>query len=164
MPNGQAIKYHQSEAYKYLGILQLDYIKHGQLKNVVSKEYIQRVRKVLKSKLNGGNTIKAINSWAIPVIRYTAGIINWTQMELDSLDRKTRKLMTFHYALHPHSDVDRLYLPRKLGGRSLLQVNQTVGKACIGRLCKNSTQPALLEVKNKEMFKDSMSEVAWANA
>ncbi|KAJ7325202.1 hypothetical protein JRQ81_018222, partial [Phrynocephalus forsythii] len=41
MPNGQAINYHQFEAYKYLGIVQLDKIKHGQVKNVVSKEYIQ---------------------------------------------------------------------------------------------------------------------------
>ncbi|KAJ7322663.1 hypothetical protein JRQ81_018950, partial [Phrynocephalus forsythii] len=35
-------------------------------------------------------------------------------MELDCLDRKTRKLMTIYYALHPHSDVNRLYLPRKV--------------------------------------------------
>ncbi|KAJ7335269.1 hypothetical protein JRQ81_013210 [Phrynocephalus forsythii] len=155
MPNGQAIKYHQSEAYKYLGILELDNIKHGQVKNVVSKEYIQRVRKVLKSKLNSGNTIKTISSWAIPVIRYTAGIINWTQMELEILDRKIRKLITIHYALHPRSDVDRLYLPRKLGGRGFLQVKQTVEeeKHALADYVKNSTEPALLEVKNREVFK-----------
>ena len=29
----------------------------------------------VKSKLNGGIIIKAINSWAVPVVRYTAGII-----------------------------------------------------------------------------------------
>ena len=39
-------------------------------------EYNKRVRKILKSKLNGGNIIKAINSWAVPVVRYTAGIID----------------------------------------------------------------------------------------
>ena len=58
--------------------------------------------------------IKAINSCAVPVVRYTAGIIDWTQAELEDLDRKTRKLMSAHHALHPQSDVDRLYLPRYL--------------------------------------------------
>ena len=74
-------------------------------------EYNKRVRKILKLKLNGGNIIKAINSWAVPVVRYTAGIIDWTQAELDDLDRKTRKLMSAYHALHPLSDVDRLYFP-----------------------------------------------------
>ena len=48
-------------------------------------------RKILKSKLNGGNIIKAINSWAVPVVRYTAGIIDWIQAELKDIDRKNRK-------------------------------------------------------------------------
>jgi hypothetical protein len=61
----------------------------------------------LKTKLNGGNTIKAINTWAVPVIRYTAGIIEWTQEEVENLDRKTRKLMTANKAFHPKSDPEK---------------------------------------------------------
>ena len=86
------------------------------------------MRKILKSKLNGGNIIKAINSWAVQVVRYTTRIIDWTQAELEDLNRKTRKLMSVHHALHPQSDVDRLYLPRQAGGRGLLQIRQTVKK------------------------------------
>uniref|UniRef100_A0A803THT2 Reverse transcriptase domain-containing protein n=1 Tax=Anolis carolinensis TaxID=28377 RepID=A0A803THT2_ANOCA len=155
MPNGQTIKSHQPEAYKYLGILQLDNIKHEHVKTVVSKEYTQRVRKILKSKLNGGNTIKAINTWAIPVIRYTAGIINWTQVELDNLDRKTRKLMTIHHSRHPRSDVERLYLPRRSGGRGLLQVKQAVKEEehALAEYVKQSEEPALIEVKNQKLLK-----------
>ena len=78
--------------------------------------------------MNGGNIIKAINSWAVPVVRYTAGIIDWTLAELEDLDRKTRKLMSAHHALHPQSDVDRLYLSRQAGGRGLLQIRQTVAE------------------------------------
>ena len=52
------------------------------------------MRNILKSKLNGGNIISAINSRAVSMIRYGAGIINWTKMELEELDLKTRKLMT----------------------------------------------------------------------
>ena len=36
------------------------------------------------------------------------------------MDRKTRKLMTIHGALHPKSDVDRIYVPRGKGGRGLI--------------------------------------------
>ena len=31
----------------------------------VSKEYIRRIRKVLKSKLNGGNLVHGVNTWAV---------------------------------------------------------------------------------------------------
>ena len=60
----------------------------------------------------------------VPVVRYTAGIIDWTQTELEDLDRKARKLMSAHDALHPQSDVDKLYLPRQASGRGLLQIRQ----------------------------------------
>ena len=40
--------------------------------------------------------------------------------ELKSLVRKTRKFMTMHGALNPKSDVDRVYLSRKMGGRGLI--------------------------------------------
>ena len=94
-----------NETYIYQGILQTDDIKHKQVKKITLSEYNKQVRKILKSKLNGGNIIKAINSWAVPVVRYTAGIIDWTQAELD---RKIMKLMSAHRALHPRSDVNRL--------------------------------------------------------
>ena len=60
------------------------------------------------------------------MIRYTAGIVDWTIADLEDLDRKTRKLMTAHRTLHPQSDIDRLYLLQRIGGRGLLQIRQTV--------------------------------------
>ena len=143
------------ESYKYLRILQADDIKHIQVKKKAASEYTKRVRKVLKSKLNGGNSIRAINSWAVPVIRYTAGIVDWTQAELEDFDRKTRKLMTANHALHPQSDVDRLYLPRQTGGRGLLQVKQTVEeeKRALNDYIRNSTENYLKEVAKQEILK-----------
>ena len=35
------------------------------MKEKICKEYFKRVRTILKSKLNGGNTIKATNSRAV---------------------------------------------------------------------------------------------------
>ena len=122
LPNNNIRGLNLEKSYIYLGILQADDIKHVQVKKKAASEYIKRVRKFLKSKFNGGNSIRAINSWAVPVIRYTAEIVDWTQAKLEDLDLKTRKLMTANHALHPPGDVDRLYLPRQTGGRGLLQV------------------------------------------
>ena len=99
------------ESYKYLGVQQAEDVKHHQVKKQTSAKYTNRVRKRLKSKLNGGNTIQAINNWAVPVIIYIAGIVGWTIAELEDLDRKTRKLVTAHRTLHTQSDIDTLYLP-----------------------------------------------------
>jgi hypothetical protein len=52
--------------------------------------------------------------------------VEWSKVELQDLDRKTRKQLTMHGALHPRSDVDRLYLPRKLGGRGLTNIEDMV--------------------------------------
>ena len=38
------------------------------------------------------------------------------EREPQAIDRKTRKLFTIYGALHPKSDVDRLYIPGKEGG------------------------------------------------
>ena len=81
------------------------------------------------------------------MIRYTAGIVHWTIAELENLDRKTRKLMTAHRTLHPQSDIDRLYLPRRIGGRGLLQIRLTVEED-ISNLSdySSSTESALKEI------------------
>ena len=55
------------------------------MKEIVTKEYKRRVRKVLETKLSGGNIIKAINTWAIPVLRYSAPILKWRKTELQEL-------------------------------------------------------------------------------
>lgn len=76
---------------------------------------------MLKSKLNGKNRIKAMNTWAVAILRYGVGILKWTVEEIKELDTKTRKLLTMHKGLHPKSDVDRLYIPRMDAGRGCYQ-------------------------------------------
>ena len=93
----------------------------------VSKEYIRRLTKVLKSELNGGNLVRGVNTQAVSLLRYLAA-----NCELQSIDRKTRKLFTIHGALHPKSDVDRLYIPRKEGGRGLISIEDCVELAIKG--------------------------------
>ena len=54
----------------------------------VSKEYIRRIRKVLKSKLNGGNLVRGVNAWAVSLLRYSAAFVSWRKSELQAIDRK----------------------------------------------------------------------------
>ena len=81
---------------------------------------------VLKSKLNGRNKVTTIRTWSVAIFRYGTGIIQWKTSELEDLDRKSRKTMTIFGGLHPKSDVDRLYVKRKEGGRGFISVEQCI--------------------------------------
>ena len=65
----------EMEGYTYLGIVELDKIKENEMKERTIKEYKQRPRLVLKSKLNGKNKISAMNVWEVAVFRYGAEIL-----------------------------------------------------------------------------------------
>ena len=79
----------------------------------VLKEYVRRIRKVLKSKLNGWNLVRGVNTWAVHLLRYSAAFVSSRKSELQAIDRKTRKLLTTYGALHPKSEVDKLYIHRR---------------------------------------------------
>ena len=96
------------------------------MKNKIQKEYLRRTRKLLETKLNCKNLIKGINTWAVSLVRYSGPFLKWTRDELIQMDQRTRKLMTMHKALHPKDDVDRLYVPRKEGGRWLASIEDSV--------------------------------------
>ena len=51
----------------------------------VSKEYTRRLRKVLKSKLIGGNLVRGVITWAVSLIRYSAAFVSWRKSELQAI-------------------------------------------------------------------------------
>ena len=77
---------------------------------------------ILKSELYAKNKITSIEALAVPVLRYSFGIINWRIEEIKRIDMKTRKMQKMYKMYHPKADVDRLYVKRKEGGRGLMQV------------------------------------------
>ena len=123
----------ENETYKYLSILEADTIKQVQMKDTIRKEYLRRTRKLLETKLSSRNLIKGINTWAVPLVRYSGHFLKWTREELKQMDQRIRKLMTMHKALHPRENVDRLYVSRKEGGRGLSSIEDSVD-ASIQRL------------------------------
>ena len=88
MPDGQLMKDLGDGDYKYLGILEADKIRMGEMKVRVRKEYYRRIRKLLTSKLNGGNMIKVMNTWAAVGVHYIAGIVMWKVDELKTNHNK----------------------------------------------------------------------------
>ena len=120
LPNSEVMNKIEKEGYTYLNIVELDKIKENEMKEKATKEYKQRLRLVLKSKLNGRNKITAINACVVAVFRYGAGILHWKEIELKDVHRKLRKTMTMYGVLRPKSDEDRLYIKREERGRGLI--------------------------------------------
>ena len=85
---------------------------------------------ILKSELSSKHTFEAINSYAIPALLYGFPMLNWTIMELEIIDKETRKMLQ-QYAMHSQSDVTRLYLLRKNGGRGLINITNHYKNAII---------------------------------
>ena len=122
----------EGESYNYLGVLEADDVMVNEMKDKVKKEYYRRVRKVLETKFNSGNVFKAINIWAVSVVGYSAVFLGWSRLELEEIDKRTRKLLTMHNGFYPKSNVDRPYLSRTEGGRGLIGVQDTVEPAILG--------------------------------
>ena len=116
----------ENETYKYLGILEADSINLVEMKDEIQKEYLRRTRKLLETKLDSRNLIKGINTWAVPLVRYSGPFLKWTRGELKQMDQRTRKQMTMHKALHPRDNVDRLYVSRKEEGRGLASIEDSI--------------------------------------
>ena len=77
LPDGKVIKsLQEGESYKYVGILKADKFLEEKVKLNVSKEYFRRIRKVLKPKLNGGNLVRGVNTWAVSLSRYSAAFVS----------------------------------------------------------------------------------------
>ena len=53
---------------------------------------MRRLKLVMKSKLNGGSKINAVNISAVALLGYR-GVITWTKNELQNMDRMTRNVM-----------------------------------------------------------------------
>lgn len=62
----------------------------------------------------------------LPVIWYTAGIINWPKEEIEVTDVKTRKLLTMDGRFHTKSSNLRLYIKPLKGSWELMSIRATL--------------------------------------
>ena len=112
--------------YKYLSVLQTEEVMDKEMKRIVSDEYWRRMRLLAKSNLNAGNLVQGINAWAVGLVSYSAGILEWTKAELKEMDVRTKKVLTMNGGFHRQGRALRLYMKRKEGGRGLISVEECV--------------------------------------
>ena len=62
------------------------------------------------------------------VLRYSAGIVDWTVEKLVSMGRRIWKILAMNGCMHTRSNIARLYLPRKEGGGGLISTEECVRK------------------------------------
>ena len=152
LPSREKIQNIEEGGYKYLGITEYDRIKESTMKESFRKERLRRTKTIIKGRLNGKNTIKAMNTWAVSSMKYGAGIIKWNVAELDKMDRKTRKIMTMNKEFHPKCDVDRLYVTRSKCGRGLIGCKSCVitEEINLGWYLMNHSEPLLIGVRESK--------------
>ena len=139
----------EGESYKYLGMDE-DIAIIGEInKEKVRSECFRRVGKIWNSELYCRHKVTAHNTFAIPVLTPTFGILSWSKEELKQIDVKTRKMLTLSGSFHLNSDVDRLYCHRSEGGRGLNSVDDTY----ISRIVSLNLHLDQMEQKNKYLAK-----------
>ena len=84
------------------------------MKGKITAECVKRIKKLCRSKLNGGNHFSGSNAWAVGVVRYSAGIVDWADIlsvDAGSLPRRNiyRKLQD-KVALQVHWELCRKYV------------------------------------------------------
>lgn len=88
--------------YKYLGIW-----SHGnhdkEARKTTTSKYHKRISQILKSQVNGKNSIHAIKIYALPVVRHPASIVSWPKNDMESANLKTWELVSEHRDFHSRS-------------------------------------------------------------
>ena len=72
--------------HKYLGIFESNVFATEKMKIIVQQEFLKQWKVVLQTELNSGNKMKGIRIFAVPVIWYSAALLDWSITELNHLD------------------------------------------------------------------------------
>ena len=77
------------------------------------------------------------------------------ESELQAMDSKIWRFFTLYIGLHPTSDVDRLYMPRKIGERSLITIEHYEKLAVRGlEVCIHGNEERLIHIGRGDMLKN----------
>ena len=107
------------ETYHYLGFPESAGVDHAKRKETISAEMLRRLKLVWTSLLHGRFKVQATNGYCVSLLSYGFGTV---EAELSHFDVLTCKVMTTANSYHPPSAIERLYLPRHMGGRGLVNI------------------------------------------
>ena len=103
------------DSYEYLGILQLTGLLQTAVKENLLASFSKHLSSLLRLGLNSYNKRKATNSYAIPLLAYSFGLIKWSNTDLEGINRTIRTEMTKHRMHHRSLVIERIVLPRLKG-------------------------------------------------
>ncbi|KAL0840474.1 hypothetical protein ABMA28_015720 [Loxostege sticticalis] len=129
LDSGQQINsLEEKEVYKYLGYNQAKQIQYKDTKIKLVQQFKHRLNSLMKSQLYSRNLTKAINTFAVPILTYSFGIINWTKTDLKNIQRIINTTLTKHRKHHPRACIQRQTLPRNEGGRGIIDIQNLHNK------------------------------------
>ena len=77
------------EVYKYPGLLEADDIKQESMIKTLSKKIHKNCQESTQvDNVKDGNIMRALNTWAASLLRYSDEVVSWTRRELMSLHGK----------------------------------------------------------------------------
>ncbi|EER04656.1 hypothetical protein Pmar_PMAR013356, partial [Perkinsus marinus ATCC 50983] len=111
-----------SDNYNYLGIPQNLLPDKEEVSRNVENILHKRIKVILEAKLSAVDTIRALNTWAIPVVYYPiqAGLLG--KKIVVKLDSTIRNALRKYFAHGYISNTELLYVSRKEGGRGLTNI------------------------------------------
>jgi hypothetical protein len=109
----------ENENYKYL---QLKGLKHDDIKDKLLSQFKNCIDQILTTKLNSINIICAINTFAIPLLTYSFGIVKWNKTELEKLATVIRASLTKHRKHHPKSATEHIKTEPEKGGLGIINI------------------------------------------
>ena len=90
----------------------------------------------MRSKLHGGNLIRAINAWTIGVARHTV-TLDWSDQELAEGNGCEEEQEDDNvWGVPQEWECSWLYMKRKDGGRGLVSVHDSVKEKELGFVCQ----------------------------
>ena len=134
-------------------------IMNREIKEKVKSEYIRRVKKLLRSQMNGANVIAGINALVVGIIRYGAGVLHWMIEELESINIKTRRLMTMNGSIHRRENVNCILQEKKEEkGLALQSLGKYPSDSKKWLLKFEAGEKALSEVEDPNEFEKRLTE------
>jgi len=76
------------ETYRYVEVEQHRRTEHQIMKEETRVKFVDRMKQILKTGLNSKNIVKAVNTYVIPIMTYSFGVVRWAKTELDDMERQ----------------------------------------------------------------------------
>ena len=112
----------KEDHYKFLGTVKNSKQLDELITQTLSQEYNRRLSVIWTSNISIPRKIKAMNTFAIPLLQYSFWMCTWTLEKLKQLDRETREVINKNCGRNRESSVPMTYLSYDQGEYNLSEL------------------------------------------